>query len=181
MAGSVDNRGERHLLIVPTEKHVVGVARQILAELGSERHSPAAYFKFFRYRALLPALQVADQTAPAALAARLKHQHVVLRLNRFEQKDLYARPGSLAELHTGIDHPRVVAHHERSFWKISRKIGKMTMLDFPVGKTHQQLAAVAHSQRMPRDALIGERIIKICYLYLFYCIMIHNRMIQPVI
>ena len=81
-----------------------------------------------RERAFLPFLQIAHQTVPGTVACGLEHLFIVGRLCRFEQEHLdegtcLLTVGiGLAEVHSGLDHLRIVEHHQRTLRQIVRQV-----------------------------------------------------------
>ena len=75
-------------------------------------------------RPFLPFLQIAHQTVPGTVACGLEHLFVVGGLSRFEQEHLdegscvLAVGICLAEVHTGLDHLRIIEHHQRPLRQI---------------------------------------------------------------
>ena len=94
----------------------------------------------------------------------LEHLFVVGRLSRFEQEHLdegtrmFAVGISLAEVHTCLNHLRIVKHHQRSLrqivWQVIKDI--LPYLTFIINK---EFGLVAARHRELGDTLVGQVIL----------------------
>ena len=120
--------------------------------------------QFSRQRPFLPFLQITHQTVPGTVACGLEHLFVVGRLSRFEQEHLdegtrmLAVGSCLAEVHTGLDHLRIVKHHQRSLRQVVGQVIKdiLPYLTFIINK---EFGLVAARHRELGDTLVGQVIL----------------------
>ena len=103
---------------------------------------------------------------PRAGLCLLEHQHVVVRLSRFETEHFDERTGVLAKMQTGLDDARVVHHHERTFGQQLGQIAEMAMCNRAV-VVNQKLGTVALCQRIFGDTLVGQLVSEVGNLYVF--------------
>lgn len=159
--------GKAHLGVVPTEiDPIVGARpapeRLVLSHIapGAERQPTAFDFELALESALFPLLQIANHTQPRALPAGLEHLFIIRRGSRLHQKNLYQGPGFLAEVHPRLDDARVVEDHQGPLRQVTRQLEEQVVGEFaPI--IDQQLAAVALRHGIFRNAVVGQRIVKI--------------------
>ena len=98
------------------------------------------------------------------MACGLEHLFVVGRLSRFEQEHLNEGTSMLtigigfAEVHTGLDHLRIVKHHQRSLRQVVGQVIKdiLPYLTFIINK---EFGLVAARHRELGDTLVGQVIL----------------------
>ena len=83
----------------------------------------------------------------------------------FKAENLDQRTGSLAEAETGVDYACVVAYHQGVCRQQAGKLREYVVFNlFTVA--YEQFARVAHGQWVTCNALIGQGIVKLFYLYI---------------
>ncbi len=145
----------------------MGVAWARLTAQGGERHLAAVHIQFLGQRPALPPLQIAHHAAPSASASALKHEYIILRIERFEKEYLNFRTGLLAKSDARVDHTRIVTHKQGILREQLRECIKPTVGDSSAIARHNQQTAVAGRERMACYPLVGKRIVKIRYFYIF--------------
>ena len=119
-----------------------------------------------RQRSFFPLLQVADEAVPRALAATGKVLLILRRFCRFQKEDFYQGSGPiLPEMQPRLDDSRIVEDHECSLGQQLWQGAERRLAD-AASVIDEQLAAVALGERELCDALIGQRVVVIAYLYM---------------
>ena len=96
---------------------------------------------------------------------RLKHQFIIGRGGRFQQKDLYLGTCSFVEMDACLDNAGVVEHHECACGQIIGQTAKGVVTDVAM-TIDKQFARVALGHRKFGYALIGQIVLIIFDLYM---------------
>ena len=107
LAQRLEHRGKCHFVAIPAEDYLKCVATA-LATGGTDGDGLAIDGDRLRERTALPALAVAHQAQPCALAGGLENELVIVGSDRFEAEDLDLAACGFAKAQTGVDHARVV-------------------------------------------------------------------------
>ena len=129
-----------------------------------------------RQRPFFPLLQVPHEAIPRALAATGKVLLILGWLCRFQQEDFDESSRLLPEVQTCLDDSCIVEDHECSFGQKGWQGAELCLADAaPI--IDEQFAAVALRQRELCDALIGQRVVVVAYLYVF-CVHLMQKFVQ---
>ena len=142
------------------------------ATSGRERECTTTYNNLLGQRTLLPLLEVAHETEPAALLSLRKHLHILIRGKRLKTEHLDLCPCLLAEMQTSLYHSSIVEHHECSRWQMLRERCEAIFTHL-TATIEKQLGAISLCQGKLGNALIGQWVVKLIYCNMS-CLYVHH-------
>ncbi len=173
IAGSLHDRSEGHLLIVPFKLNGMGISRKGFVAYGFERHFPAVDVECFFEVGIFPLLEIAYHTLPRATSSGLERHGIVARVERFEKENFDSGSGSSMKLHSGVDNAGIVHHQQRPRGQQIRQLGEGMVRGMALCM-HEELAAIPVRKGMLRDPLIRERIVEVLDPNIFYLFDFHT-------
>ena len=117
----LQNLSKSDIRIVPFQIHPMAVTHHLPTGCG-QRKLFALDGKVTLQSTFLPFLQVSNHTKPRAMAGQLEHQFIICGIGRFKQEHLDEGSRLFSEVHSGLNHLRVIEYHQSPFGKIVRQI-----------------------------------------------------------